>query len=118
MMYLMLSVAGHLTIFLARTRGPFWSARPARILWVAVLGTQIIATLFAGFGIFMTPLGWGWVAVVWGYAIAWFLIRPREAARLPHPRSRGRQPSTGPLPDRPRVGLKPCGPLDGARRRT
>ena len=32
MMYLMLSVAGHLTIFLTRTRGPFWSIRPARIL--------------------------------------------------------------------------------------
>ena len=41
LMYLMLSVAGHLTIFLTRTRGPFWSIRPARILWVAVLGTQI-----------------------------------------------------------------------------
>jgi small GTP-binding protein len=36
---LMLSVAGHLTIFLTRTRGPFWSIRPARILWAAVLGT-------------------------------------------------------------------------------
>ena len=32
LMYLMLSVAGHLTIFLTRTRGPFWSIRPARIL--------------------------------------------------------------------------------------
>ena len=39
LMYLMLSVAGHLTIFLARTRGPFWSIRPARILLLAVLGT-------------------------------------------------------------------------------
>ena len=33
LMYLKLSVAGHLTIFLTRTRGPFWSIRPARILW-------------------------------------------------------------------------------------
>ena len=32
MMYLMLSVAGHMTIFLTRTRGPFWSIRPAPIL--------------------------------------------------------------------------------------
>ena len=40
LMYLMLSVAGHLTIFQTRTRGPFWSIRPARILWMAVLGTQ------------------------------------------------------------------------------
>ena len=28
LMYLKLSVAGHLTIFLTRTRGPFWSIRP------------------------------------------------------------------------------------------
>ena len=31
MMYLLLSVAGHLTIFQTRTRGPFWSIKPARI---------------------------------------------------------------------------------------
>jgi len=77
MMYLMLSVAGHLTIVLARTRGPFWSTPPARILWTAVLGTQTLATLIAVTGIFMTPLGWGWAAFVWGYAIVWFFITDR-----------------------------------------
>ena len=79
LMYLKLSVAGHLTIFLTRTRGPFWSIRPARILWMAVLGTQTVATLIAVYGLFMTPLGWGWAVFVWGYALAWFLVtRPRE----------------------------------------
>ena len=77
LMYLKLSVAGHLTIFLTRTRGPFWSIRPARILWMAVLGTQIVATLIAVFGVFMTPLGWGWALFVWGYALAWFLVNDR-----------------------------------------
>jgi H+-transporting ATPase len=77
LMYLMLSVAGHLTIFIARTRGPFWSVRPARILLAAVLGTQALATLIAVYGIFMTPLGWRWAAVVWGYAIIWFLLTDR-----------------------------------------
>jgi len=77
LMYLKLSVAGHLTIFLTRTRGPFWSIRPARILWIAVLGTQALATLIAVYGLFMTPLGWGWAAFVWGYALAWFLINDR-----------------------------------------
>jgi H+-transporting ATPase len=77
LMYLMLSVAGHLTIFLARTRGPFWSIHPARILWMAVVGTQTLATLIAVFGIFMTPLGWGWAALVWGYALVWFLVTDR-----------------------------------------
>ena len=74
MMYLMLSVAGHLTIFQTRTRGPFWSIRPARVLWMAVLGTQMLATLIAVYGLFMAPLGWGWALIVWGYAVAWFLV--------------------------------------------
>lgn len=77
LMYLKLSVAGHLTIFLTRTRGPFWSTRPAKILWVAVVGTQIIATFIAVYGLFMTPLGWGWALFVWGYALAWFLLNDR-----------------------------------------
>jgi len=77
LMYLKLSVAGHLTIFLTRTRGPFWSIRPARILWIAVLGTQTIATLIAVYGLFMTPLGWGWAGFVWGYALVWFLVNDR-----------------------------------------
>ncbi len=58
MMYLKLSIAGHLTIFLTRTRKSFWSIRPAKILLIAVLGTQTIATLIAVYGLFMTPLGW------------------------------------------------------------
>ncbi len=74
LMYLKLSVAGHLTIFITRTRKPFWSIRPARILLFAVLGTQTIATLIAVYGIFMPPIGWGWAALVWGYALAWFLV--------------------------------------------
>jgi len=78
MMYLKLSVAGHLTIFLTRTRGPFWSIRPARILWTAVLGTQAIATGIAIFGIgLVTPLSWYWAVLVWGYALVWALLNDR-----------------------------------------
>jgi H+-transporting ATPase len=74
LMYLKLSVAGHLTIFITRTRGPFWSIRPARILFMAVVGTQLIATVIAVYGILMAPIGWGWGLTVWGYALTWFLI--------------------------------------------
>ena len=55
LMYLKLSIAGHLTVFVARTRGPFWSVRPANILLVAVLGTQLLATVIAVSGLLMTP---------------------------------------------------------------
>ena len=65
LMYLKLSVAGHLTIFVTRTRGPFWSIRPAAILFWAVVGTQIVATLIAVYGLFMAPLGWYWASLVW-----------------------------------------------------
>ena len=97
LMYLMLSVAGHLTIFLARTRGPFWSIRPARILLVAVLGTQTLATLIAVYGVFMTPLGWGWALFVWAYALVWFLATDRvklAAYRVLD----AREPTTAPDP--------------------
>jgi H+-transporting ATPase len=77
LMYLMLSVAGSLTIFLTRTRGPFWSIRPKRILLTAVLGAEAVATALALFGIFMPSLGWRWVLVVWIYALAWFVVSDR-----------------------------------------
>ncbi|MCB0122522.1 MAG: hypothetical protein KDE58_09780, partial [Caldilineaceae bacterium] len=77
LMYLKLSVAGHLTIFVTRTRGPFWSTRPAPILLWAVIGTQLIATLIAVYGVFMPAIGWGWAALVWGYALPWVLVNDR-----------------------------------------
>jgi H+-transporting ATPase len=77
LMYLKLSVAGHLTIFVTRTRGPFWSIRPAAILFWAVLATQALATIIAVYGLFMTPIGWRWALFVWGYALAWFLVNDR-----------------------------------------
>lgn len=77
LIYLKLSVAGHMTIFVTRTRGPFWSIRPAKVLLGAVVGTQIIATLIAVYGIFMAPIGWERAALVWAYAFAWFLVNDR-----------------------------------------
>jgi H+-transporting ATPase len=77
LMYLKLSVAGHLMIFVTRTKGPFWSHRPAPILLGAVLGTQMVATLIAVYGVFMTPIGWGWALLTWGYALVWFLVSDR-----------------------------------------
>ena len=90
LMYLKLSIAGHLTIFLTRTRGPFWSIRPARILWMAVLGTQMVATLIAVYGVFMTPLGWKWAGFVWAYAhLLGAGERSHQTAGVSHLRSQG-----------------------------
>ena len=77
LIYLKLSVAGHLNIFVTRTRGPFWSIAPAPILLVAVFGTQAVATLIAVYGLLMPPIGWALAGLVWGYALVWFLINDR-----------------------------------------
>lgn len=77
LMYLKLSVAGHFNIFVARTRGPFWSIAPAPVLLIAVVGTQAIATVIAIYGLLMPAIGWDLAALVWGYAVVWFLINDR-----------------------------------------
>jgi H+-transporting ATPase len=72
LIFLKLAVAGHLTVFLTRTRGPFWSSRPApALLWAAVI-TKALATLAAVYGVFMTPIGWRWAGLVWIYSLVWF----------------------------------------------
>jgi H+-transporting ATPase len=76
-MFLKLAVAGHLTIFLTRTRGPFWSTRPAPVLLWSAIGTKLLATAAAIWGIFMTPIGWKWAVLIWAYALAWFLVNDR-----------------------------------------
>jgi len=78
MIYLKLSVAGQLTIFLTRSRGPFWSRpAPAPLMLGAVITAQSIATLIAVYGVAMTPLGWRWAGLVWAYAVVWFLFNDR-----------------------------------------
>jgi len=82
-MYLKLSVSGHLTIFVTRTRYAFWSIPPARILLGAVLGTQLLATLITVYGFLMVPMGWDLALLVWGYALFFFTDRgPGETGRL------------------------------------
>ncbi len=72
--FLKLAVAGHLTIFLTRTRRPFWSIRPsAALFWSAVI-TKILATLVAVYGWYVAPIGWKLALFVWGYALAAFVI--------------------------------------------
>jgi H+-transporting ATPase len=73
-MFLKLAVAGHLTIFITRTRGPFWSIRPAPILLWSAVGTKLLATLAAVYGVFMAPVSWRWALLIWGYALAWFVV--------------------------------------------
>jgi len=76
-MFLKLAVAGHLTIFATRTRGPFWSIRPAPILFWTAVGSKGLATLAAVYGVLMSPISWQWAGVIWAYALVWFVISDR-----------------------------------------
>ncbi|ABE51089.1 Plasma-membrane proton-efflux P-type ATPase [Methanococcoides burtonii DSM 6242] len=72
--YLKLSVAGHLTLFVARTKGPFWSVKPALPLFIAVITTQLIATIITVYGILLPAMGWNLALFVWAYALVAFII--------------------------------------------
>ena len=72
--YLKLSVAGHLELFVARTKGRFWSVRPAKVLLLAVVLTQLTATIITVYGILLPAMGWKLAGFVWGYTLVSFLV--------------------------------------------
>jgi H+-transporting ATPase len=74
LIFLKLAVAGHLTIFLTRTRGPFWTSRPSGALFWSAVGTKLLATLVVVYGWYVAPIGWPLALLVWGYAIVAFVI--------------------------------------------
>lgn len=73
--FLKLSVAGHQTLFIVRTRNAFFSKPfPAPILLVSILSTQLIAALFVGLGIFVTAISWSYIGLIWAYTLVWMFI--------------------------------------------
>ncbi len=76
LIFLKMLVAGHMTLYLARTEEHhFWTRPlPARSLFLITEITQIIGTIFAACGLFMTPIGWTLAAFIWIYSLSFFLI--------------------------------------------
>ncbi|MEZ5900131.1 MAG: plasma-membrane proton-efflux P-type ATPase [Hyphomicrobiaceae bacterium] len=75
LIFLKLLVAGHLTLYVARSQGWFWQQPwPNPRLFLTTEATQILGTLIAVYGIFITPLGWKYALAVWAYALAWLPI--------------------------------------------
>ena len=69
--FLKMAVAGHLVLFVARTKGYFWKQPwPAPIMvWSAVI-TKLAATALAAYGFgLITPISWPEIALIWGYSI-------------------------------------------------
>jgi H+-transporting ATPase len=74
LVYLNLAVAGMMTLYSTRTRGPFWSTKPSRTLMLATGAAVLISTVMSAVGIFVPAIGWAWTAASWGYAFVWLLI--------------------------------------------
>jgi H+-transporting ATPase len=74
LIFLKLVVAGHLTMFVTRNSGHFWSVRPSGIFFWSVILTDVFATLLVVYGVLLTPIGWTLAALVWVYSLAAFLI--------------------------------------------
>jgi H+-transporting ATPase len=69
-------------MFVARTRGPFWSIKPALPLLLAVIATQCVATLIVVYGFLMPAMGWNLALFVWGYSLVAFVITDFFKVRL------------------------------------
>ena len=73
--FLKLAIAGHMTLFVARTKHSFMGRPyPAPILMAAIIGTKVVAMFIAAFGWFVTPIPWSYIGWIWAYCIAWTFI--------------------------------------------
>jgi H+-transporting ATPase len=72
--YLKLSIAGHLVVLAARTKGHFWSVKPSRKLLAAIIGTQTVATILVTFGILLPQLPIVYVIFIWVEMLIVFVI--------------------------------------------
>ncbi len=81
MMFLQLVAGGHLMLFVMRSEHAFWRPPyPAPVLFWAILGTQVFATLVCAFGWLVPALSWRQIAIVWAYNLIWMLLL--DAAKL------------------------------------
>ncbi|MDX2368407.1 MAG: plasma-membrane proton-efflux P-type ATPase [Colwellia sp.] len=75
LIFLKLIIAGHSTLYITRADGWFCQKPyPSPLLLIATFGTEILGTLIAVYGLFITPIGWEFALYIWLYAFVWFLI--------------------------------------------
>ncbi len=69
--FLKMAVAGHLVLFVARTKDYVWKRPwPAPVMIWSALITKIAATVLAAYGFgLITPITWPEIALIWGYSI-------------------------------------------------
>lgn len=80
-MYLKISLSDFMTVFSARTRGPFFERRPGYGLLTAFWTATITSTFLSVYAPWSTEgkdqqanIGWDVAGVIWLYCFIWFLI--------------------------------------------
>lgn len=91
-LFLQLAAGGHLLLFVVRSRGAFYARPwPARPLLLAILGTQALAVLLCGFGIFVEQIPWPIIGLVWVYMLIWMVLldlaKVSMMQRIQHPKT-------------------------------
>jgi len=75
LLFLKLSISGHLMVFHARSKGPVLKGiKPSKILLISILVTQLIATTMALLGIFVEAVPITTILLMWGWVIIFFFI--------------------------------------------
>ena len=75
MLFLQLAAGGHLLLFVVRTRGSlFVPPYPSAPLFLAIVGTQIVAVLMCAFGVLVPQLPWPLIGLVWAYVLVWMVV--------------------------------------------
>jgi H+-transporting ATPase len=71
-----MAVSGHLTLFVARSKGFFLKKPyPAPAMVWSALVTKLIGTLLAAYGFgLIAPIGWREIILIWGYSIIWAFL--------------------------------------------
>jgi H+-transporting ATPase len=80
--FLKMAVAGHLTLFISRSKGFFLKKPyPAPVMIWSAVGTKIAATILAAYGFGLIPsISWFAIGLIWAYSITWALVT--DAAKL------------------------------------
>ena len=73
-MYLQLSSCPHFVIFSTRLPGPWYTNMPSPTFAIAVLGTQVIATFFAVYGVVSASIGWPASLAILGVSLVYFMF--------------------------------------------
>jgi H+-transporting ATPase len=82
--FLKMAVAGHLTLFVARSKEFFLKKPyPAPIMVWSALITKLAGTLLAAYGFgLITPIGWREIALIWAYSIVWAFVTDWAKTRV------------------------------------